>query len=45
MAPFIFWETINLHNYTDSTEKLTDLAKEQYDAYFIPPLGWEEREV
>ena len=19
MAPFIFWETINLHNYTDST--------------------------
>lgn len=34
-----------LDEYWEWKEKLTDMAKEQYDAYFIPPLGWEEREV
>jgi hypothetical protein len=44
-----FWRMGKGESYLDEywqwKEKLTDLAKEQYDAYFIPPLGWEEREV
>ena len=30
MAPFIFWETINLHNYTDSTTSSGSLIDLRY---------------